>query len=637
MIAEVPISIDFGPPLHGLGSEAHAAVARTVDESVAQVLQELGLSGRPRVHTSEQAIRRPFRIRVHGRTCRYDVATLLRAWPDARPEDHWRVDPEVDVRGGFPSGWLTRARQREGEAAFAAAAVHAIAAVAHGLIVARPGCLVDEAQAALYAEAARQAGAALPEPRELALVLESLLDSSVGLSSRRVVLDTIEIGHRAGRATDDMLEGVLRRLHSNVVELHVHPEHAPQLLAGRMLQAPMSALDPDLPDEVREPFEQARDAIELRPGIPSPDPVWIPSDGVVPGSVAIKVNDSVGPAMPVAGADAVAVLFGDEARLRPERLFTISETEQHLAQLSTYYPALVEDALAHLLVHDLTQILRELLASGASIGNLRTILQRLVHFDGTVIDVPSDWAVLADALPRMAEEADAPGAWLQRVVAYVRLELGEDLLADVVPPREPVIVVPIEGERLDDANPDAEDAALDAVWSAVLDPGLRSVTPVVGTDVATRRRLQRLVAQELPGVPVLAWPELPRSRPVIELGSEDAAALALESVTRVRVENMLADLVGAVAVRDDGDLAIEDAGTPIFVRVARRDGVVAVRVFAHATPRSPELAGETMVSSDLLGSRLDHAALTRAIREVAEGVARRAAERLGGDLPVPGG
>src|SRR6476620_4818633 len=126
MIAEVPISVELGPPLHGLGSETHTAVARALDDSIAQVLQALGLPGLPRAQTSEQAIRRTFRIRVHGRTCRYDVATLLRSWPGARPEDHWRLDPEVDARGGFPSGWLTRARQREGEDAFAAATVHAI-------------------------------------------------------------------------------------------------------------------------------------------------------------------------------------------------------------------------------------------------------------------------------------------------------------------------------------------------------------------------------------------------------------------------------------------------------------------------------------------------------------------------------
>jgi hypothetical protein len=165
-------------------------------------------------------------------------------------------------------------------------------------------------------------------------------------------------------------------------------------------------------------------------------------------------------------------------------------------------------------------------------------------------------------------------------------------------------------------DPDAEDATLDAVWSAVLHPDLRTVTPVVVTDVANRRRLQSLVAQEFPGVPVLAWPELPRSRSVIELRGEESAAVAFESVTRARVENMLADLVGAVAVRDDGDLAIEDDGTPLFVRVARHDGVVGVRVFAQAAPRSPGLEGDAIVSSDLLGSSLDHAALASAIREV---------------------
>jgi hypothetical protein len=136
---------------------------------------------------------------------------------------------------------------------------------------------------------------------------------------------------------------------------------------------------------------------------------------------------------------------------------------------------------------------------------------------------------------------------------------------------------------------------------------------------------------------------------------------ALESVTRARVENMLAAIVGPVTTDQDGDFVIQGTNTRTYVRVVRQENLVLIRLFSWPNadvPRSPELyrwvathpAGfgrisiverdgteevDILVSHDLLGNTLDTDELGMAlagVNDVAEHSASEVSERFGGRM-----
>ncbi len=702
MTQAIPIRIELGPALHGLGPQ-HPGLTSGVRDDVTVLLGEVGLPGEPVVEVVETELRRALRLHVNGGVRRYSEGMLWRAWVEASAEMPV-LDPH-DVR----DGWVTR----QGTDDFATVAATAARHLVRDLVRLRPGCLVGVEQAVAYA---CQSGASvdLPGPEALAFVVSGLLDSGVSLAKRDVIVDTLVVGQRAGRTIDDILEGMLRRLRSDVVELHVNASFARELLGGEELAAPRSALDPTLPEEARAPLEHVCDVIERRPGIPSPDPVWVPSERIPPGSVALKVNDALGPPVcipsaddvfvdatpdqllglgleadgpfllmeqPVArlprsacesldrmsvrywtGCETVARMLAAEASIRSDRLFTIAEAEQQLAQLSKYYPELVNDTTARFRLPDLTRILRSLLASGASIGNLRAILQRLVLFDERVVPVPADWIVLEDMLQDLPPEpGELGGDGWHRMVAYARLGLGDDILEGLVAPGRPVVALPLEGLAVRAADLDGQDAVLDAVHATLRDPRLRHADPVVVTDLAERPYVEALVRSELPELGVLAWQELPASRAVIDLSQEEGTLIALENVTRSRVEEMLGGLFGGVSVDDDGDFVVVYGSGTIYVRVTRDEHLVFITLFAFTNtdvPPSTELfrwvamGAETarfgqvrlleshgsenlrvVVAHELLGNFLDSDELTMALASVSS-IAQQSAqvveERFGG-------
>jgi hypothetical protein len=357
------------------------------------------------------------------------------------------------------------------------------------------------------------------------------------------------------------------------------------------------------------------------------------------------------------GLELAALLVAQEAMLRPDRLFTIAEAEQQLAQLSKYYPELVDDALARLSLPNLTRILRAILVGRGSLANLRAILQRLVLFADHAVDAPADWRVLGDLLPTLPVEDE----W-QRMVAYARLDLGEDILADDVPPGRPVVVLPVD--MPDEQTAAGDDALLDRVWATVRDRRLRNASPVLVTDMAALPRLQALVRAELPDVVVVAWPELPASWSIVDISQEDGPVIALESVTRSRVQEMLSSIFGAVTVDEDDDFVVFDEGLPIYVGVHRQRDLILIQVFSYSNidvPPSAELyqwvamgasnltfgrvqlvpsrddeTVRVLISHDLLGNYLDSEELALAVFGVsnnAKSSGTEVQERFGGRRP----
>jgi hypothetical protein len=727
--AAVPITIELGPWLHGLGSPSHARIAERVSFDVAGLLTELGLAGDPAVKVTETAIARPVRVWVNGQVQRFTGDALRRAWVDAAPddatilydddEDLFRVETGPPTSGGFPADLLARARERRDPRRFADTAVLAVAGLARAIVARRPGCLVGPGQAEALAGAAA-ADQPMPSTKAVMAILAGAIDSGVSVRSPEVVLETIAEGQRAGRDIDDIREAVRRRGRSDTVELHIAPEFAEELLGGTPLVEPRSALNEQLPESASAPFALVRSLIELAPGLPCPDPVWVPSEDVPLGTIAVRINGALSPAIPIpdagrrlasttpdrlravgveperiypmfdmaacfvsaddvedlnrawiaalTGPEVAAEVFAAAVTSRAAQLFTIAESEQLIAQLATYYPELVSDVLDRYLLHDLTQILRRLIEGGATIHSLRPILQRLVIHDDVELPVAPAQVLLADALPRLPAGGDAESDRLERATAFVRLELGDALLPGAVSPGIPLVVLQLPELELS-ADEDACDALLDRVWQRVLDPRLRTIRPIAVCDVASRPAIRALLATELPGISVLAEPELPPSRTVVQLDEEDRDMAAIESVTRARVETMLARLVGQVATDEDGDLVIDHAGVRAYVTVVRLDSIVLLRIFAFSNrevPTSPELyrwaamapqyvefaraalieregadTADVVISYELLGNYLDQGELDIAVERVLSVATRVATDvqaQFGGtSLVIPRG
>ena len=701
MVAPIDIEIAVGGPLAAALGDA-GGLAEAISADVSAVLAAVGLPGEPQVTLTVADGRRPVQITVHGHRQRFGPEVLRRAWSHAAPDEPAPRQPdEVD---GFPAGWLDELdEQRPQIVARAAAAL--LRATIGEVLRDRPGALVGRAQAGAY-------GNGQVDAEVLELVLTRLLDHGVAISDRPLLLDTLTIGLEAGRSADDVVEGVLRRLRSDVLELHVHPESARDLL-GVEVEGPLSALDPRLAETVRGPFLDTQKHIERR-GIPCPDVVWVAgAEAVMPRHVRVKVNDALGPARRIPGPDeavvdeslerlarhgiedgqqlslygrpmtlvgttsrealervggirawdgpqTVALLVAEEATLRGDRLLTVAEAEHQLAQLSRYYPKLVEDATNAFSPSQLTRMFRALLSEMAPIDDLRAILWRLVLFDPSPLVVPADWMVLDDLLPGPDVPLDA-AALEARQVAFARLGLGEVILQDLKPPGRPLVVLPVFDAKQRIADDAGADELLDEIWAVASDPRLRGAALAVVTELEARAQLGAFLRAELPYVPVLAVEEVPWTETVVNVSEAEGPMIALEELARSRVGEILMFEFGAVTDEADGGYWVLMDGTMLHAAILRAGKYVIVRISGIAitsVPRSAELyrwvaegpqdaafghvrmvAGDDedhvdlLAIHELLGNYLDHDELVVGVvgvASVAQAAAEQVMERFGG-------
>jgi type III secretion protein V len=188
------------------------------------------------------------------------------------------------------------------------------------------------------------------------------------------------------------------------------------------------------------------------------------------------------------------------------QLVGVQEAQVLLDALEPTAPALVREAGRQLPPALLAEVLRRLLEEGVSIRPLRTILEAILEAGGA----PRGAAALAEAARRA----------LRRHIAH-RCARGDAVVALLLDPAvERAVRDAVVGETLA-LGPDEAEAFLDG-----LDAEVRELDdpPVILTSAEVRRALRSLVAPRFPGVPVIAYDELPPETPVRPVGRLALAA-----------------------------------------------------------------------------------------------------------------
>jgi hypothetical protein len=268
-------------------------------------------------------------------------------------------------------------------------------------------------------------------------VLRAQLAQGIAITDVDTICRHLLEGLKSRRRTAAIAESLIARLQPDTLDIAIEPAYAQLLFDGIGERAlPVSGC----PLAVRERCEMLRDGLfyELGVRIPPlrivPDASlpagafrlrsgaggWAPWAGLEPGQLLASApadtlelhgisgtattfppNDSpaaVVPAAAQAELDRIGVGSWDpigfmvlaaarDIRAQPGVLLDIDAVESSLAQLEQAFPELVYAALEKVSATDLTRVLRRLLASGVSIRNLRSILERLLAYDFVTTDV----------------------------------------------------------------------------------------------------------------------------------------------------------------------------------------------------------------------------------------------------------
>jgi hypothetical protein len=552
----VSVVIELGPALAALASTAEgASFGSLLCADVNTLLDRLGLSGEAKVKLALSDSTRPLRVTVNGRVQPYAPDLMRQSWVSVAPADlrDLPVLPARRARRGFPAQWLAdyagTLAARDGSAdwnlLFAFVERLALAAIREG-----PACLLGPAQVDEYAttvaEIARE---------DLQQLLSILLDLGVTVTDRELVDRLIREGAEIDRPIEDTAEAAFTHLRSHRVEIHVHPGTLEGLLQGLSSDGPRSVYWESIADRLREPFRVLESAFFAAFGFFPPDIVWAPSAAMRQATLAVKINDWLGPPIPaidrgerlvdasldelrpiaaraarhpvsgqlraiVADADRPAVenreittwgpvdyvalnVFAELSQRAPW-LLAMEDVEYQLAELQGSYAVLVSCALAQQSLGELTRVSRALLDEGLSLRDFPGILERLLHYDTVPLD-PGDLVLFDDRLPLPGGE---PVARWRNYYEFLRKQLKSQLSHKYASDGNRILVHRLDtrlAASLASAVPgDAEAEALrDAVWAGPPHEG-----HVVLTTDAARAPARALLAPEFPGLPVLASSEL---------------------------------------------------------------------------------------------------------------------------------
>jgi hypothetical protein len=555
-----PVLVGLGAPLAPLAQTTEAReLERRVGADIDALLNRLGLDGRAAVAVKPVLSTRPLRVRVRAAPQPYSPNLMLRAWLAVAPPNLVGLPTAAaDDCVGFPAGWLARyAKEVEAMPRSEWSLVTAfVERLALQTIMKHPSCLLDDPQLERYA------GRVDAPIEEVKIVLPELLELGVSVADTELVRELLLEGRGIRRSLEDTVEAIFIEVRSHRVEIHVHPETLRTLLPGSP-NAPFSVYAPVV-GERKEQFEKLEETFFATFGFRLPRLEWVPSPGLPPESVAIRIDAwwslplpmlprgerlvNAPPEVlrdfgarvgvhPMSGApcalvddrfkdvleeaqietwgpvDFVSLNVLAELSRRPGRLLGIEDVEYQLAQLQDMgFDELVDIALAKYTLGDLTRVFRALLDERISLRDLRGILERLVQFE--TVESPSDeFDVLDERLPVEASN-DGHAGW-QAYYAYVRRQL-RGYLSHKYTWHENTIVGYTLDPRLESRVRDLREplseqqveTVRDAIWTE-----LQSLPPspsgqIVVTSPAARHAVRQLLAPELPDLPIVARSEL---------------------------------------------------------------------------------------------------------------------------------
>jgi type III secretion protein V len=457
-----------------------------------------------------------------------------------------------------------------------------------------PSCLAGLSQATAYLRG--DSGQSpdqerLPTPEAMVPVLKSLLDLGVIVANKAAIVRMTRDAMMPGGSWENAVEAAFVQVRPRPVEIQARPEYLTTLIPKMPILQPASVYAEGIDESLRAPFRRMEDRVFEDLGLRLPDILWVPSASVPEGTIAVKINDHLGLPVPalqpgdlfvsspaeqvrmlgVAARPAVHPVDGDEGALVAEaskeriseaglaalmpldyvallvqgevsrladRLLSIGEVEDVLAQLDQAFPELLQATLMRFSVEEITRVLRGLIRERVSIRNLRSILEALIQYDTIPIVPRQKHVVLDDRLP--LPERTPPEAvrnW-RNYCAFVRSRLKSYLSYRYAEGYSTLVAYRISSDleaRAETVGTQAEtvagawlsdaegEAFRDAVWAAVSNLTAPSVKPVILTTTGARAAIRDLIAPELPDLPVVAYSEL---RPDMNIQSLDTITLS---------------------------------------------------------------------------------------------------------------
>lgn len=229
----------------------------------------------------------------------------------------------------------------------------------------------------------------------------------------------------------------------------------------------------------------------------------------------------------------VAQAVTAEVKRRASRLLGVEDVEYQLAQLRQAFPALVRAATACFSVAEMTRVMRGLVAEGVSLRNSRAVLEGMLRFD--TVTVPSDdYIAFDERLELQVARASEISSW-RNLGAFVRTTLKHFIGFSFSKAQNSMTAYAVNvdlqsradlaamNEDTIDEDPwlsEAEREALrDSIWATIPSgEAERRLTPILTTTNA-RVAIRKLIAPEMPNLPVVAYSELGPQMRIEKLGT----------------------------------------------------------------------------------------------------------------------
>lgn len=533
----LPVRLDLPQALRARAADSgwRRALATAAAEEVGGLAADLGLPANVTVDVREAGASRRrslhgLRVAVGGVVCRFARGRLLRV--------------HASLRGAV----FAPASDEEIEATLVdgAHAVRFIATLVREAVAHDPSVLLGDAQVAAIA---RTLGVAEGRHRWLSAVLGRLLAEAVSLARLADQRDLVAALDDEDTPPGVLAEGLIERLKPAGIEILLSTAEL-----RRLTTAPGS--------QGRERFALLRDGLFYDAGLRLPDLRFVEDDRVPANGFAFRVNALRGLAWigladgerlvslapeqagrgarsafnPYSGAriavaptrrggsaesrwtpfEYLVLCLGAELRSLAPRLIDAAQVRRELGLADGAMPRLLRCVRARYRSDQLVDVLRHLAGEGLSFRDLRLVLTSLVEFD-TILTDPADLIVVDDRLPVREKPPEPPPT--ECLVAAVRMAhkraLTHKLTGGASSLSAVLVDPPLERElrRRADAGTlldDAEwcDDVLDAFDAAAPAWGEAARFPCVLTNSDVRFALHRLLAQELPHLPVISYQEL---------------------------------------------------------------------------------------------------------------------------------
>ena len=566
-IPEVVLSLELDPAFDRVldpGDRLSEAVRHFISERLSDVLETLGIPGKPKVEINaldEYPILegRFLRVIVNGELCRYSAELLQRvhSYVTGVP-----IDPGTDPKKilALLKGLMA---QRAEIAESSLAEFLSLACIE--AIKREPSVLLDSAQVATYLASLTDAsGDAFSEmknwpPAEtwLRTVLSKVLSLRISIADKRAVVELLREGITKEASPEDVAEDLIAVLSPNVVEIQLPEEYLKQITTSDAGGGQGS-------------FAMMRDGLFYELGLHYPDFQFSTTENLKPNSFSFKVNHlstmprnglhpnqclvndtvdrltllniqgtaTMNPANAVecsiadssykevaesAGLttwDQVGYLvlsFAADLRENSASFVHRRAVQNYLDQLGQAFPATVDTVQKRSSIQQLTRVLRSLIAEEISIRNFRLVLELMLDYDYIVAD-PSKNIIFDDRLPT-AEQPDENWlsdpinlasfirAGMKRYVSHKYTRGGNTLVVYLLAPEIEGILSEHQKKRIC-LDKDLCDRILEAVRAEVGTLPPSASVPTILTSIEVRPYFREVILHEFPRLPVVCYQEL---------------------------------------------------------------------------------------------------------------------------------